>query len=108
MPHRPLRCWLFGHATVSGAVLLQGLSLRQRDPQSAIPAETSGRGQDKISHAGQAGERERAGAQGNSQPGYLGEASSNQSCPGVMSHAEPLENAGRNGDDVLECARELA
>ena len=97
----------FGHAAVGGAVLLQRLALRQCHAQRAIPAETSGRGQNKVAHAGEAGEGERAGAQGHAEPGDLGESAGDQRRPGIMPQPEPLENAGRDGDDVFERAGQL-
>ena len=90
-----------------GPVFVERLSLRQGDAQRPIPAQTPGSGQNKVTHAGQTRKGQRAGSQGHAQSSDLGQTTGDQCGPWVMSHAQTLQDSGRDRNDVFQCSRQL-
>ncbi len=77
-------------------------------PKVRLRAERRGAGGDQVTHAGQAGEGERVGAEGHAQPGGLGQAAGDQRRPGVVAETHRGGDAVRQGDHVLHRPAQLA
>ena len=74
---------------------------------AAIAAECSGRGEDQVAQAGQAGQRVATAAQGDRQARHFGQAARDQRGDGVGAEAQPGAHAGGDGDHVFHRAAEF-
>ena len=85
-------------------------SLRPRaelDADGAVAREIAGAGEDEVADAGEAGEGLAAASAGDGEARDLGDAAGDESGGGVVAEVEAVDDAGGEGDDVLERAAEL-
>ena len=92
---------------VSARISASGLPLAERHADAAVARERAGAGQDEIAHAGQAGERLEPSAEGDGELRHLVETARDQRRGRVRAEAEAFEDAGGDGDDVLQRAGQL-
>ena len=79
-----------------------------RSPKRAVARQRRGAGGDEVAEPGEAGERQRVGAERRAQPGGLGQPAGDERRDGVVAEAHALRDAARERDDVLHRAAELA
>src|SRR5687767_11603025 len=87
--------------------VVQGASMSQLDADVPVAAQRSGTCQDQIAEAGEAGHRFAAGAGGAGQARDLGQPTRDQPGARVVAKTETFDDAGGNGDDVLERSSDL-
>ena len=82
-------------------------ALAELDADGAVAREAAGAGEDEVADAGEAGQGFAAAAAGHGEAGDLGDAAGDEGGGGVVAELEAGDDAGGEGDDVLERAAEL-
>ena len=95
------------HAVHAGDDVVQVAAASEFDADGAIAREAAGAGEHEIAQSGQSRHGFRATAAGDDQARDLRQSAGDERGHRVVSQAEPVTNAGGNGDDVLERAAQL-
>ena len=74
----------------------------------AVPALRAGAGGDHVAHACESREGLGLAAQCLAQSAHFGQPSGDERCAGVVTRAQSVAHANRNGNDVLQHAAQLA
>ena len=103
MQRTPSATLPFRPARMSGSCA----ALAELDADGAVAREGAGAGEDEVADAGEAGEGLAAAAAGDGEAGDLGDAAGDEGGGGVVAEVEAVDDAGGEGDDVLERAAEF-
>ncbi len=77
------------------------------DPGQGSEGQGTGAGEDEVAHAGQAAHGQRVGAQRDGQPRHLAEAARDQRRAAVAAKAEPVADAARQRQHILQRTAKL-
>src|SRR5690606_6973352 len=96
-----------GHVAEGGEDLGELAALAELVADGAVAGELAGAGQHEIADAGEAGEGLLIGAAGGGEADHLGEAAGDEGGARVVAGLEAVDDAGADGEHVLERAAEL-
>src|SRR5215472_3544476 len=94
-------------ASHAGEDVVKLASAAKLDPDGAVARESSGAGEHEVADAGETGDCLASTSAGDGEARHLGDAACDECGGRVVAEVESFDDAGGEGDDVLECAAEL-